>query len=103
MSSSYYLPNRSLPVSTVPLATKAAQNDADRASRLFDKLRQILSNAEKQFAGTKGASRIVFLLLNLSPDVRFLWQDRFDQRFEALCEEYLKKGVRVEYEMVDYL
>jgi hypothetical protein len=63
-----YLPDRSLPISTVPLPAKTVQSEAE-CEPLFDKLRQILSDTEKQVAGSKNADRIVFLLLNLSPDV----------------------------------
>ena len=98
-----YLPNRRLPVATTPLPMKAASSEAARKG-VFTKLERILECASTQLATSEGRQlRIVFLAINLSSDILFLWPERFEERFEALCQEFEHKGVQVVTEVVGYL
>jgi hypothetical protein len=95
-----YRPDRQLPISLMPLPERALQSQCDREP-LFDKLRIIVNKAEKQVA--EGQGRIVFLFLNLSTDITFLWPERFAERFEALRKESAAKGIDLLFEEVGYL
>lgn len=98
-----YLPNRRLPVATTPLRVKAASSEAARKG-LFKKLERILERASTQLATSEGRQlQTIFLAINLSPDIQFLWRERFEERFEALRREFVDKGVQVVVEEVGYL
>ncbi|OGA44768.1 MAG: hypothetical protein A3F74_19970 [Betaproteobacteria bacterium RIFCSPLOWO2_12_FULL_62_58] len=96
-----YVPDRKLPISTAPLVEKASQSELNRAARLFEKLKKDLKHASGQLAAQCGDQRaVVFLALNLSPDITFLWPVRFDQRLDVLRQEFVNNGVNVLVEEV---
>lgn len=98
-----YIPDRTLPIAPAPLSVKAAHSEADREG-LFTKLRRDMEQASAQLAAhANGEDRTIFLALNLSPDIGFLWPDRFNERLEALRREYVANGVEVLVEEVGYL
>ena len=98
-----YAPRRKLPVTTEPLATKAYRSEATREG-IFAKIKAILDRASTQLATPQGTQfRTVFLAINLSPDIDFLWRERFEERFESLRQQFVHKGVQVVVEEVGYL
>jgi hypothetical protein len=98
-----YVPGRKLPVTTEPLATKGYRSEATREG-IFAKIKAILDRASTQLAMPQGPQlRKVFLAINLSPDIDFLWRERFEERFEGLRQQFVHKGVQVEVEEVGYL
>ncbi len=98
-----YIPNRKLPIPTQPLTILAAKSEAHREG-LFDKIRRDLDDAVDQLGAVlEGQERAIFLALNLSPDIPFLWPDRFNERLEALQQEFLVDGTKVLVEKVGYL
>jgi hypothetical protein len=97
-----YLPDKSLPISPLPLPVQAGYSETEREP-LFGKIRKLLSNAGTQLALSQHQGRIAFLLINLSPDISFLWPERFVDRLDLLRQEFQTKGLRIEYEEVGYL
>jgi hypothetical protein len=71
---------------------------------IFAKIKGILDGASTQLATSQRAQlRTVFLAINLSGDIDFLWRKRFQERFERLRQESVNKGVQVVVEEVGYL
>lgn len=98
-----YIPNRKLPRATVPLAVKAACSEASHAG-LFRKIERILNDAAGQLNNVSEAQyRTIFLAINLSTDIQFLWPKRFCKRLTALCQDMEGKGLHVIVEKVGYL
>ena len=99
-----YLPNRKLPAAIVPIPVKAASSEAKRGEGLFAKLEKILDYAASQTSSSsKNDLRMIFLAINLSPDIQFLWHERFQERLESICQELSDKGIQVVVEEVGYL
>ena len=98
-----YLPDRRLPPALVPLDVQADFSQENR-SPLFTKLQATLQTALEQLSQSDEAQkRTVFLAINLSTDIQFLWHDRFHDRLEALCREFADQGLEVVVEEVGYL
>jgi hypothetical protein len=99
-----YVPNRKLPISTTPIPAKAVESEANRAG-LFQKLRRDVEDASEQLAiQAKGQQPpVLFLALNLSPDITFFWPDHFNERLEVLRQEALSRGVSILVQEVGYL
>jgi hypothetical protein len=98
-----YSHNRKLPVTIEPLVMKAYRSELAREG-IFAKIKGILDGASTQLATSQRAQlRTVFLAINLSGDIDFLWRKRFQERFERLRQESVNKGVQVVVEEVGYL
>lgn len=98
-----YLPNRRLPVSTEPSTVKATRSEAVREG-LFVKIEGILHHASRQLSTSEERDlRMIFLAINLSPEIQFLWYERFKERLETLCRGLSDKGIQVVVEEVGYL
>jgi hypothetical protein len=99
-----YVPNRKLPISTAPILVRAAESEANRAG-VFQKLRRKVENASKQLAAQTKSQQpsVLFLALNLSPDIAFFWPDHFNERLEILRQEALSRGVSILVQEVGYL
>lgn len=99
-----YVPNRKLPISTTPFPARAVESEANRAG-LFQKLIRDVEDASEQLAaeGEGQQPAVLFLALNLSPDITFFWPNRFDERLEVLRREALSRGVSILVEEVGYL
>jgi hypothetical protein len=99
-----YVPNRKLPISTTPIPARAVESEANRAG-LFQKLRRDVENASEQLAAQRKGQQpaVLFLALNLSPDITFFWPDHFNERLEVLRREVLSRGVSVLVQEVSYL
>ena len=98
-----YLPNRKLPAATVPIPVKAASSEANREG-LFAKLKRTLDYAASQASSSSEKDlRMIFLAINLSPDIQFLWHEHFQERLGSICQELSAKGIQVVVEEVGYL
>lgn len=98
-----YLPNRRLPAAVVPLDVRATFSEINR-DPLFTKLQATIQTALEQLSQSDEAKqRTVFLAINLSTDIQFLWHNRFHDRMEALCREFADLGLEVVVEEVCYL
>ena len=98
-----YLPKRKLPAATVPISVKAASSEANREG-LFTKLKRTLDYAASQTScSSEKDLRMIFLAINLSPDIQFLWHERFQERLGAICQKLSDKGIQVVVEEVGYL
>jgi len=99
-----YLPAGRLPIAAIPLLEQAAQSEQDR-QRIFENIRTMIANAAEQLAPNPNQHQsTLFLLLNLSQDVRFLWRERFEERLEELKQDVAReKGIDVVVDLVDYL
>ena len=95
-----YRPERRLPILLIPLPEQALQSQSDREP-LFEKIRAILNDAAEQVAGAEG--RTLLLFVNLSPEINFLWPERFAVRMNTLREEFAQKGLDVLVDEVGYL
>lgn len=99
-----YIPNRKLPIKPVPLAAQAVCSEKARESGLFRKLKDVLNRALDQFAGSdKKQLRAIFVGINLSTDVRFLWPERVEERLDSLRRDMADQGVLVIHEKVNFL
>jgi len=98
-----YLPDRRLLPAVVPLDVQADFSQENR-SPLFTKLQVTLQTALKQLSQSDEAQkRTVFLAINLSADIQFLWHEQFHDRLLALCREFADQGLEVVVEEVGYL
>jgi len=98
-----YLPDRRLPAAVVPLDVQAAYSEVNR-DPLFTKLRVTLQTALQQLSQSDEAQhRTVFLAINLSSDIKFLWHGRFCDRLKELRREFADQGLDVVVEEVGYL
>lgn len=98
-----YLPNRRLPAAVVPLDVRATLSETNRGP-LFTKLHVTIKSALEQLDQfDKAKQRTVFLAINLSTDIQFLWHYRFHDRMEALCREFADLGLELVVEEVSYL
>ncbi len=98
-----YVPNRRLPITPVPLHETAALSEARREG-IFAKIIGIFEHASSQLTASEESHRCtIFLAINLSPDIDFLWRERFDERLGALRQELSDKGVQTVIEEVGYL
>lgn len=98
-----YLPNRKLPAAIVPIPIKAECSRANRQG-LFSKIINTLDYAVKQTSSySEIGIKIIFLAINLSPDIQFLWHDRFEKELGEICRKYSDKNIQVRVEEVRYL
>ena len=98
-----YIPNRKLQAAIEPLPAKAARSE-DARKGLFKKLEKSLESALGQLGNSdKVQQRTLFLAINLSTDIRFLWHERFYERFEALCQNREDRGLTIIVEEVSYI
>lgn len=98
-----YVPDRKLPPSTKPLDVKAANSKQIRKG-IFPKLEGTLKKACAQLDVFDDVDeRVIYLALNLSPDISFLWPDDFSTRLDQLIVDFQGKGVKVIAEKVGYL
>ena len=98
-----YLPNRKLPAAIVPIPVKAECSKANRKA-LFSKIINTLDYAAKQTSSSSETGiKIIFLAINLSSDIQFLWHERFKEKLGEICREYSDKGIQVLVEEVGYL
>ncbi|RZB35822.1 MAG: hypothetical protein SRB2_02747 [Desulfobacteraceae bacterium Eth-SRB2] len=98
-----YLPNRKLPAANIPIPIKAECSRANRQG-LFSKIISTLDYAVKQISShSEIRDKIIFIAINLSPDIQFLWNDRFEEELGGICQQYSDKGVEVRVEKVGYL
>ena len=99
----YYKPDRRLPPAIEPLLIKAARSEANREG-VFVKLHEILKHASIQLAtAERTQQRAVYLAINLSDDIKFLWHQRFYDRIEDLRQEFLRNGIDLIVQEVTYL
>ena len=98
-----YIPNRKLPPAITPLDVKAEHSKEVREG-IFPKIESTLKKACAQLEIADDAqNRVIFLALNLSLDIPFLWPDDFSKRLDELTARCQREGVRVIVEKVDYL
>jgi len=98
-----YLPNRKLPTAVVPIPIKAECSRANR-NGLFAKITNTLDYAVEQTSSySETGIKIIFLAINLSSDIQFLWNERFEKKMGEICQEYSDKGIQVIVEKVGYL
>ena len=97
-----YRPSRKLPLSTMSLDAQATINESEREG-VFEKLRSVLESARMQLDGYADVQKLVYLFLNLSPDIAFLWPTRFEDRLEELLDEFRLRGIEIVVERVSYL
>ncbi|MBW1909142.1 MAG: hypothetical protein JRJ11_06320 [Deltaproteobacteria bacterium] len=98
-----YIPDRKLPPSTTPLDVKAAHSKEIREG-IFPKIEGTLKKACAQLEIVDDAhARVIYLALNLSHDISFLWPDDFSIRLDQLIVDCKGKGVKVIAEEVGYL
>ena len=98
-----YLPKRKLPAVTIPIPVKAASSKANREG-LFAKVERTLDYAASQTSSSSEKDhRMIFLAINLSPDIQFFWLKRFQERLGAICQKLSDKGIQVIVEEVGYL
>ncbi len=98
-----YIHNRKLPTAIVPLHIKANHSETAREG-LFQKLIRILDDASGQIINSNEVKhRIIFLAINLSTDIQFLWAKHFYKHFDILRQNYEKKGLKIIVEEVGYL
>ena len=98
-----YIPHRKLPPATTPLDIKAT-NSKETREGIFPKIEATLRKACSQLEIVDEAhARVIYLALNLSPDISFLWPDDFSICLDELTAECQSKGVQVIVEKVGYL
>jgi hypothetical protein len=98
-----YQPDRSLPPTTTPLHVQA-RNSKARREGLFQKIQATLDTACAQLATPDATHhRVIYLGMNLAPDIDFLWPEDFCERLRDLCAQYERKGVEVIPKRVAYL
>lgn len=98
-----YVPDRKLPPSPTPLDVRAAHSKETREG-IFPKIEGTLKNACAQLETFNDANaRVIYLAINLSPDISFLWPDDFSIRLNQLIVDCQCKGIKVIVEKVDYL
>ncbi len=99
-----YEPDRKLPISPITIPDQIAHSKKNREG-IFPKIEMILENACVQLKSAFGGTyaHFIYLAINKSPDIVFLWQDDFSIRLNRLIEDEQRKGVEVIYKEVGYL
>lgn len=98
-----YVPDRKPPTSTTPLDVMAVHSREVRRG-IFPKIERIIKNASDQLTSHANAhARVIYLALNLSPDISFFWPDDLSTHLDQLVRDWQGKGVTVIAEEIGYL
>ncbi len=94
-----YNPDGELLLSSIPLDVKKNTSQL-LAVPLFDKIAKVLKGAKKQLDSYSEADKkTIYLGLNLTEDIKFLWLEHFEQELE----KFQRDGIVIIHERYDYL